>query len=147
MFKTNRFLVAFSLTVFAIGLCLGGMLQLGPIVRAQMGQRVFELRTYTTNEGKLDALHARFRDHTMGFFEKHGMTNIGYWTPQDSPLSQNTLIYIVAHRNREAAQKSWDAFRQDPEWEKVAAESNAQGQIVEGVESVFVDATDYSPLK
>src|SRR6266498_318485 len=85
--------------------------------------RVFEMRTYTTNEGKLDALLARFRDHTTRLFEKHGMTNIGYWVPKDEPLSKNTLVYILAYPSREAAKKSWDAFRSDPDWQKVQKES------------------------
>jgi hypothetical protein len=109
--------------------------------------RVFEIRTYTTEEGKLDALNARFRNHTMRLFEKHGMTNIGYWTPEDGPLSHNTLIYILAHPSREAAKKNWEAFGSDPEWQKVREESEANGKIVTKVESVFVDATDYSPMK
>jgi hypothetical protein len=109
--------------------------------------RVFEIRTYTTEPGKLDALNARFRNHTMKLFEKHGMTNIGYWTPEDAPLSQNTLTYIIAHPSREAAKQNWEAFRNDPEWKKVQAESEASGKIVTKVESVFVDPTDYSPLK
>lgn len=109
--------------------------------------RVFELRTYTTYEGKLDALKARFRDHTMTIFQKHGMTNIGYWTPVEEPRSQNTLIYIISHASREAAKKNWDEFRSDPEWQKVAKESEANGKIVSKVESVFMNATDFSPLK
>jgi hypothetical protein len=108
---------------------------------------VFELRTYTTNEGKLEALHKRFREHTTKLFEKHGMMNIGYWTPQDAPLSQNTLIYVISHPSREAAKKNWAEFGSDPEWKKVAQESEAQGKIVSKVESVFMDATDYSPIK
>jgi hypothetical protein len=75
------------------------------------------------------------------------MTNIGYWTPQDEPRSQNTLIYIIAHPSREAAKASWAAFAADPEWKKVSAESQVNGRIVEKVESVFLNATDYSPLK
>lgn len=109
--------------------------------------RVFEIRTYTTNEGKLDALHARFREHTMKLFEKHGMTNIGYWTPEDAPLSGNTLIYILEHPSREAAKQNWEAFGKDAEWQRVKQESEANGAIVKKVESVFVEATDYSPMK
>jgi len=109
--------------------------------------RVFELRTYTTNPGKLDALHARFRDHTTSIFKKHGMQNVGYWVPQDEPAHSNTLVYIIAHKSREAAKKSWDDFRADPEWKKVAAESEANGKIVAKVESVFLDPVDYSPMK
>lgn len=109
--------------------------------------RVYELRTYTTNEGKLDALNARFRDHTTRLFEKHGMKNVAYWTPMDAPASQNTLIYVLSHADRDAAKKSWDAFRSDPDWKKAQAASEASGRIVAKVESVFMQATDYSPMK
>lgn len=109
--------------------------------------RVFEIRTYTAPEGKLEALHARFRDHTLRMFAKHGMTNVIYLKPLDAPLAQNTLIYILSHRSREAAKKSWSAFASDPEWKKIAAESQVNGRIVEKVESVFAEAADYSPLK
>ena len=117
------------------------------ILSAQSGGRVYELRTYTCNEGKLPDLQKRFRDHTTKIFEKHGMKNVGYWVPQDSPRSQNTLIYIISHASRDAAKKNWDDFRADPEWQKVRKESEANGKIVSKVESVFMDATDYSPMK
>jgi len=106
--------------------------------------RVFEMRTYTSPEGKFDALMTRFRDHTLKIFEKHGMTSIGYWTPQDQ---KNTLVYILAFPSRDAAKKSWDAFRADPEWQKVSKESEVNGKIVEKVVSVFMDPTDYSKIK
>jgi hypothetical protein len=109
--------------------------------------RVFELRTYTTNEGKLPALQARFRDHTTKILEKHGMKNIGYWVPTDAPASQNTLIYILSFPDREAAKKSWAAFMDDPEWKKVQQESEVNGKLVAKVDSVFMEATDYSPIK
>jgi hypothetical protein len=109
--------------------------------------RVFEIRTYYTFPGRLEALHTRFREHTMKMFEKHGMTNVAYWTPQDSPASQNTLIYVISHASREQAKKNWAGFSADPEWQKIAADSQKDGKIVEKVESVFVDATDYSPLE
>ena len=109
--------------------------------------RVFELRTYTAHPGKLGDLEARFRNHTLKLFEKHGMKNIGYWTPSDAPLKENTLIYIVAHESRDAAKKSWDAFRVDPNWVKARDASEANGKIVAKVESVFLDATDYSAIK
>jgi hypothetical protein len=109
--------------------------------------RVFEMRTYTAMPGKLDALNARFRDHTTRLFKKHGMTNIGYWVPQDEPRHSNTLIYVLAHESKDAATKSWAAFRADPDWQKAAKESELNGKIVEKTESVFMDATDYSPLK
>ncbi len=114
---------------------------------AASGARVFEIRTYTTNPGKLDALNARFRDHTTRIFKKHGMQNVGYWVPQDEPAHSNTLVYVIAHKSRDDAKQSWDAFRADPEWQKVQKESEAGGKIVAKVESVFADPTDYSPLK
>ncbi len=139
----------FILAVFTLGFLLGkiGSQQLATSADAQTKSRVFEIRTYTTEEGKLDALQARFRNHTTRLFKKHGMTNIGYWTPQDPPLSRNTLIYILAHPSREAATRNWEEFRNDPEWKKVREESEANGKIVSKVESVFAEATDYSPLK
>lgn len=109
--------------------------------------RVFEIRTYTTRPGRLDALNARFRNHTLRIFEKHGMTNIGYWIPQDAPRKDNTLIYIIAHASRAQADKNWEAFGKDPEWTRVAAESEKDGKILEKIESVYVNATDYSPIK
>lgn len=115
--------------------------------QAAAANRVFEMRTYITHEGRLPALEARFRNHTMRIFEKHGMTNIGYWIPQDSARKNNTLIYILAYPSREAARASWEAFRNDPEWRQVAAASEADGRIVSRVESVFMDPTDYSPIK
>ncbi|WP_161815239.1 NIPSNAP family protein [Steroidobacter agaridevorans] len=109
--------------------------------------RVFEIRTYTTAPGKLQELHRRFREHTLKLFERHGMVNIAYWTPQDPKAASNTLIYVLAHKNREAAAQSWAAFGADPEWKKVRAASEANGPIVIKVESTFVQATDFSPMK
>ena len=114
---------------------------------AASGGKVFEMRTYTAMPGKLDALNTRFRDHTIRLFKKHGMTNIGYWVPQDEPRHSNTLIYVLSHESREAATKSWAAFRADPEWQKASKESELNGKIVEKVEFVFMDAVDYSPIK
>jgi hypothetical protein len=139
--------VVVSAAVFVTGLLLGAALRPVAAVGAQQGPRVFEIRTYTAEAGKLDALHARFREHTTKLFEKHGMTNIGYWSPQDPPWSQNTLIYVLAHSSRDAAKKSWEAFRSDPVWLKARTESEAQGRIVTNVESVFLSPTDYSPLR
>jgi len=147
MLKTRWRAVAIAATIFTVGFLTGSVLQPGAVVGAQAGRRVFEIRTYTANEGKLEALHARFRNHTTRIFEKHGMKNVGYWSPQDAPLSQNTLIYILSYPSREAAKQSWDAFRKDPEWQKARSESEAQGAIVAKVESVFMDPTDYSPMK
>jgi uncharacterized protein (DUF1330 family) len=106
--------------------------------------KVYELRIYYSPEGKLDTLHARFRDHTMKLFEKHGIENIGYWVPIDN--KENKLAYIIAHPSREAAKANWAAFFNDPEWQKAAKESEANGKIVAKVESYFMQLTDYSPL-
>src|SRR5207249_7452549 len=126
---------------------LGIVIQPSSEVLAQSEARVFEIRTYTAAEGKLDALHARFRDHVMAIFEKHGLKNVAFFKPQDAPLKQNTLIYILAHPSREAAAKNWQAFQSDPEWQKVKAASETQGALTTKIESVFADPTDYSPMK
>lgn len=125
---------------FLAGFAVRGVIPGEPVVHAQAA-RVFELRTYTTAEGRLDALNARFRDHTMRLFEKHGITNVAYWVPQDTP---NTLIYVIAHPSREAAKVNFSAFGKDPDWARIAQESGV-GRVT--VESVFMNATDYSPLK
>jgi hypothetical protein len=131
-----------------VGLVLGSSLQSTRAADAPPPAKVFEIRTYHTFPGRLDALHKRFREHTMKLFEKHGMTNVGYWVPKDSPARDNTLIYVISHASRDAAQASWKAFIDDPDWKKVAAASEADGgKIVERIESVFMDATDYSPIK
>jgi hypothetical protein len=109
--------------------------------------RVFEIRTYTAEPGKLEALHSRFRDHTLDIFKKHGMTSIGYFAPMDEPLSKNTLIYILSFPSRDAAKKSWAEFGADPEWQKVSKDSQVDGKMLTKVESVFAEATDYSPMK
>lgn len=111
------------------------------------GGRVFELRMYHTMPGRLAALEARFRDHTISIFNKHHMTSIGYWTPQDAPLKDNELIYIITHESRDAAKKNWAEFGADPQWKEVAKASEADGKIVEKVDSTYMDATDFSALK
>lgn len=135
--------------VFAAGYFAGKTSGVGSIsmAHAQTQGRVFELRTYTSHDGKLQNVMNRFRDHTMRMFARHGMTSVGYWTPEDVPLSQNTLIYILAHPSREAAKKNWDAFRADSEWKAAKAASEANGPIVERTTSVFMDAATFSPLK
>jgi hypothetical protein len=107
---------------------------------------VYELRTYTTNPGKLDALNARFRDHTVKLFEKHGIKSVGYWVPTDGEQAENTLIYVIRHESREAAAESWKSFLADPEWKQVAADSQKDGRILaKRPESVYMEKTDYSP--
>ena len=110
--------------------------------------RVYELRTYTCNEGKLEALKTRFRDHTIEIFKRHGMESVGYWIPQDGEKSKTTLIYIITHASREAAKANWAAFIADPEWKKVAAASEVNGKILaKPPESIFMDPADFSALK
>src|SRR5688572_11822220 len=110
------------------------------------GQKVYELRTYHVVRGRMPAMLKRFRDHTTKLFEKHGMENVGYWTPEGND-SEITLIYLLAHKNKEAATKSWQGFRDDPVWHKARDASEKDGKIVERVESVYLQATDFSKLK
>lgn len=120
---------------------------------SRKGDRIFELRTYITTPGNLDALHARFRDHTVRLFEKHGMTNIAYWSlVEDQADADKTLIYLLAHESRDAAKASFGAFREDPAWiaARTASEQKAGGSLTEkegGVQSIFMTATDYSPMQ
>lgn len=114
--------------------------------------RTFELRIYKCEPGRLPNLNARFRDHTVGLFSKHGMTHLGYWTPMDQKQgADDTLIYILAHRSREAAAASFKAFREDPAWiaARKASEEKAGGSLTvkDGVQSIFMKPTDYSPTK
>ena len=116
------------------------------------GDRIFELRVYTVSPGKLDDLNARFRDHTLKLFEKHGITSIGYWTPANGPKGAgNTLIYILAHKSEDAAKKSFDEFRKDPDWiaAREASEKKVGGSLTvkDGIKSTFMKATDYSPIR
>ena len=144
---TNKWAVlAGSTAIFFAGLSAGSLLQ-SEIAHAQAAKHVYELRTYTAPEGKLGELNARFRDHTIRIFNKHGMKSVLYMTPQDAPDSANTLIYVLEHPNREAAKKAWADFQADPEWVKVSADSQVNGRIVTKVVSVFADPTDYSPTK
>jgi NIPSNAP len=111
-------------------------------------QRVFELRTYYTNDGKLTDLHKRFRDHTCRLLKQHGAELIGFWTPLDEKDGKGgKLVYLVAFPSREAAQKTWADFQKDPEWQKVYKESHANGALVKKVESVYMEPTDYSEMK
>lgn len=107
-------------------------------------ERVFELRTYTTNAGKLPDLLARFRNHTLKLFKKHGMTNVAYWTVNGK---DDTLVYILAHPSEEAGQKAFDAFRVDPDWVKARDASEVNGKLANKVESVYMKATDFSTIK
>jgi hypothetical protein len=132
--------VAVGLVVFAAGMSVG---------RAQNpNTRVYELRTYTTLPGRLPALHQRFAEHTIKLFEKHGIKSEVYWSPMDDPLKDNTLIYVISHESREAADKNWKEFQADPEWIKVRDASEADGKILaKPPERVFMTQTAYSSGK
>ncbi|MEQ1855040.1 MAG: NIPSNAP family protein [Longimicrobiales bacterium] len=150
---TKRALLAGSMVaLFGAGFLLGRVgtvqeAQASPLTTLQAADRVFELRTYTAPEGKLDALQTRFRDHTMRIFERHGMTNVGYWLPQDTTLRQNTLVYLLAHPSRAVADQAWRDFAADPEWQRVSEESQRDGRIVSQVVRMYLDPTDFSPMR
>ena len=142
--KYGKFLLAAS--------CLIAAGWLGYVAHDAQGgknvdSRVFEMRTYYAAPGKMNALHARFRDHTNKLFVKHGMTLIGYWTPIDPKEAEVKLIYILAYPSKDAATKSWKDFQNDPDWKTAKAASEKDGKLVAKVESVFMNPTDYSPIK
>jgi hypothetical protein len=110
-------------------------------------QHVYELRMYHVNEGKMDALIARFGNHTDAIFKRHNMKSVGYWRPEDAPYSQNLFVYILEHASREEARKNWAAFQADPEWKKVKADSETNGALANHIDSYFMDPTSYSVLK
>jgi hypothetical protein len=109
--------------------------------------RFFELRTYHVAPGKMEALQARFRDHTNKLFAKHGMTIIGFWTPDKPDDADKKLIYILAYPSKEAREKSWKDFRADPDWQEAKKASEKDGPLVEKVEEVYLNPTDFSPIK
>ena len=106
---------------------------------------VYELRVYHAAPGKMPDLLTRFRDHTIKFFEQHGIESVAYWSPLDEPEKDNTLIYIVRHPSRQAAEANWKSFRDDPNWQSVRDKSEANGKLVERVDSTFMALTDFSP--
>jgi hypothetical protein len=139
MFKRVYAVVAVGIGLFV------STAALTPVAYAQ--ERVFELRIYTAHPGKFEAMKARFKNHVVSMFEKHGMTVVGFWTAADPPKSADTLTYVLAFPSREAAKKSWDAFRSDPERAKVWAETEKDGPINLKVESMYVNPTDFSRIK
>lgn len=106
---------------------------------------VYELRIYHAAAGKLEDLVKRFRDHTVALFGRHGLKSVAYWLPSDEPAKGQTLIYILQHPSREAAEANWKSFREDPEWIRVKAESEANGPLTEKIESTYMTLTDFSP--
>ena len=109
--------------------------------------RVFEMRTYYAEPGKMEELHKRFRDHTCKLFEKHGMTLVGFWKPMDPAKAEESMVYILAYPSKKAAEASWKAFREDPQWISARDASEKNGKLVKKIESVYLNPTDYSSLK
>jgi hypothetical protein len=139
------------LAFLTLALALGALAVSIGLVQAQKREkkmdRVFELRIYHANPGKMKALHTRFRDVTNNLFKKHGMTIVGFWSPTDSDEAEKKLYYILAYPSKADADKSWKAFREDPDWTKAKAKSEEDGVLVAKVESVYMNPTDYSPIK
>jgi hypothetical protein len=109
-------------------------------------RHVYELRLYHVHEAKMDALKARFGDHTDAIFKRHNMKSVGYWVPEDAPASQNLFVYILEHPSRAEAEKNWAAFQADPEWQKVKTESEKNGPLVDKIDHYFMDPTSFSTL-
>jgi hypothetical protein len=143
MFRTYGITAALVSVAFGLGLFVGG----GVRVDAQPTTRVLEVRRYTANAGKLDELVKRMRDGETALFEKHGMKGVFYSVAAEAPDSQNTFLYVLSHASREAAKKSWDDFRNDAAWKSMRETSEANGPLVAKVETIFVNPTDFSPVK
>ena len=140
----EKFLKILSITSISLIVGLGAGIFYST---SAQNQKVFELRTYQATPGNLGNLHARFRDHTIRIFRKHGMEIVGFWSPTSEEERDDILVYLLAHDSQDAADASWQAFGSDPEWASVAEESNKNGQILAGVERKYMVATDYSPMK
>ncbi len=138
----------FSAALGAVGALAAVRVSATPSGSLAADSRCFELRTYTAAPGKLEALHARFRDHTNAIFTKHGMTMVGYWVPSEADKgAANTLVYLLAFPSRAARDKAWDEFRVDPAWIAARNASEVDGKLTDKVESLLLTATDYSPMK
>ena len=138
--------IAIGLVALA-GLCGVGLYATAKEKSVEAKGRYYEMRQYTANEGKMDALHARFRDHTNRLFTKHGIEMVGYWTVNSGEGAGKTLVFILAYPSKEEHEKRWNAFAQDPEWKKAKDESEKSGALVGKVVNFFMDPTDYSPAK
>ena len=129
---------------FVAGYAARDLAPAAPVVQAQGAGKVFEMRTYVVPADRFAALDTRFRDHTLRMFQKHGMTNVAYFRPQDPAKATTTLVYLLSHASRQAADASWAAFGKDPEWQKIAADSGV-GRVE--ITREFLQPTDYSPMK
>ncbi len=107
--------------------------------------RLYEMRVYYAEPGKLDGLVARFRNHTTKLFAKHGMANEGYWLPVDN--KENKLVYVLSYPNRAAREKSWQAFMNDADWKKAAADSEKDGKLITKIDNFYLKTIDFSPKK
>src|SRR4051812_24263233 len=143
MKTVGRAVLVMACAALSLAVCAAGENRGGKKVET----RVFEMRTYFAHPGKMEALHARFRDHTNKLLVKHGMTLIGYWTPIDAKEAEKKMVYILAYPSKEAAEKSWAAFQADPDWKAAKNASEKGGPLVMRVESMFLNPTDYSPIK
>lgn len=143
----NRLSALMIVVVAGTGLALAAADKGDSKVEAKGDTRVFEMRTYYAAPDKMKDLHARFRDHTCALFKKHGMTIVGFWSPIDAKQAEEKLVYILAYPSKEAADKSWKAFREDPDWNAAREASEKNGKLVAKVESVYLNPTDYSPMK
>ena len=121
------------------------LLSIAPPVAAE--DRVYELRTYTAEDGRLEALHKRFREHTLALFAKHGMTVVGFWVPSSGETAANTLVYLLSFPSQAARDASWKAFAEDPAWKKASEESQRDGRMLKKVESVMSVGLLASPIR
>src|SRR5262245_8780719 len=129
--------IVFAALSFAAGSWLTHRMAAPGAVQAY-ANRVYELRMYHVNPGRMQALVSRFRDQTRPIFDRHGISSVGYWVPQDSPAKDNLFVYVVSHPSREAAAKNWKAFADDPQWQKVFKETEASGKMVDHIDSTFM---------
>jgi hypothetical protein len=123
------------------------MLGINTLAGSNSSHHVYELRLYHVNESKMEALRDRFGNHTDAIFKRHNMKSVGYWLPEDAPGSQNLFIYILEHPGRQEAEKNWASFQADPEWQKVKAESEKNGPLVNQIDRYFMDPTSFSALQ
>lgn len=140
-----QYLIIVALVIF-VAISFKGQSATNPLNSHEVShedEAVFEMRTYTSFDGKFSALNARFQNHTLDLFKKHNIHSIGYWVPTDKP---NTLVYIVSHKSRAAAAESWKSFIADPQWKAVYADSIKDGKLVSNIDSIFMTATEYSAI-
>jgi hypothetical protein len=142
---SNRWTLMAALCVaFAAGVGARDVLLVTAVAQAPVANKVYELRTYVVPEDRLNLLHARFRNHTLRMFQKHNIGNVVYFSPQDPEKAKTTMMYLISHPSRQAADQNWKAFGSDPEWQAIAKESGV-GPVK--ITREFLDPTDYSPLK